>query len=165
MDLKSFREDFPDIYAGLAAMVKAETESRIGPIERTMLEGKREAFDKALDSAVPGWRTMGQDPQWAVWLGGQHYGKTRLQFLQEASANFDAEAVINLIRDFRLSQGSLARPPANPRHSQEGAVTRSFIKAFYDNLSRGKYRGREKEKEAIQARIDRAIAAGKVLNG
>jgi hypothetical protein len=172
MDLKAFREDFPDIYEGVAALVntatssiKAETEGRVGYLEKTVLEAKREAFIKALSDAVPGWQNMSHDPNWSVWLAERHYGKTKLQLLQEASASFDAQAAINLIVDYRQpDRGASPRTPSSPRQAEEG-VKRSFIKEFYQAVTRGRYRGREKEKEAIQARIDRAIAAGKVLNG
>jgi len=44
------------------------------------------------------------------------------------------------------------------------AVPRSFIQKFAQDVATGKYRGREKEVEAIQAKIDAAVSAGKILN-
>jgi hypothetical protein len=98
-----------------------------------------------------------------VWLNGQHYGKTRLQLLQEASATLEAEPVINLIKDFRASQGAPSKTPSRP-HGQVEPITRNFIKQFYQEKIRGKYKGREELAKQIQAKIDAAVASGKVLN-
>jgi len=122
-----------------------------------------EAFIETLNRKVTGWSSMDQDPAWTAWLAGQHFGKTKLQLLREAYATFDAEAVINLVQDFRASAEIPPMTPARPR--QEEGVRRSFIKDFYQAIIRGRYRGREKEQETIQGRIDQAISTGKVLNG
>jgi hypothetical protein len=43
------------------------------------------------------------------------------------------------------------------------AVSRSEINQFYSEKARGKYRGREKEADAIEAKIHAAMAAGMVV--
>lgn len=126
-----------------------------------------DTFLQTLNVRIPGWSSMMDgDPAWAAWLGGQHFGKTKLQLLREAFATFDVETIVNLIKDFQASQGAPLRTPASPRPAEEG-VTRSYIKQFYSDVIRGRYRrpGGEQERASIQARIDRAIATGRVLNG
>ncbi|MCX5914220.1 MAG: hypothetical protein NTV04_20090 [Deltaproteobacteria bacterium] len=46
-------------------------------------------------------------------------------------------------------------------------ITRNFIRQFYQDFIRGRFKrpGGEQERAAIQSRIDRAIAAGKIANG
>jgi len=43
-------------------------------------------------------------------------------------------------------------------------ITRSSIRQFVNDISRGKYREKESEMNAIQAKINRALIAGKILN-
>ncbi len=165
MDPKTFQENFPDIFEGVLKIVTEATETRVAPIERSLREGKREVFVKTLNDACPGWESMGQDSNWAAWLSQKHRysNKTRLDLLKEANAAFDADAVANLIRDYRASTGVSPMTSTRPQRVEEG-VTRSFIRQFYADVARGRYRrpGGEEERKSIQARIDQAIAAGTV---
>ena len=41
-------------------------------------------------------------------------------------------------------------------------ITQAQIKAFYDDVARGLYRGRQQEAQQIEAKINAAIAEGRV---
>ena len=134
--------------------------------EKIFTDPVTERFLDTLALKIPGWASLGQDPAWSAWLSQKHRysSKSRLEVLKEAYAALDAEAIVNLVKDFRLSQGLPPSTPVGSRQVAEG-VTRSFIRQFSQDVIRGRYRGREKERMVIQAKIDNAIAAGKVLNG
>jgi hypothetical protein len=57
---------------------------------------------------------------------------------------------------------SAAFPAANNQGPEP--VTRSFIMQFALDISRGKYKDREEEIRKIQAKIDAAVSAGKILD-
>ena len=67
------------------------------------------------------------------------------------------------IKDFQ-NKTTLPDGPAQVPGASLEAVPRSFIRKFSQDVATGKYRGREKEVEAIQAKIDAAVSAGKILN-
>lgn len=56
-------------------------------------------------------------------------------------------------------------PPPNPTPTNNETITSSFIAKFYNDAAQGKYRGRDKEYAAIEAKIDKAINSGRVVQG
>ncbi|MGD0624262.1 MAG: hypothetical protein ABSB32_06025 [Thermodesulfobacteriota bacterium] len=49
--------------------------------------------------------------------------------------------------------------------SQVEPIRASFIKQFYQDKIRGKYKGREDEAKKIEAKINSAVASGRVTAG
>jgi hypothetical protein len=138
---------------------------------------------------------MGQDPNWSMWLGqkDRYSPKKRLDLLKEANQSLDAEAVTNLLDDFKADMARAGNPPASvplisvtptppavpfvtPPSGPGSApanlnapggpepVARSFIQQFYQDKIRGRYKGQDAEVAKIQAKIDAAISSGRVLN-
>jgi hypothetical protein len=65
--------------------------------------------------------------------------------------------------EFQNNFPNAVRP--SPAANQEPEpITRSFIRQFATDITRGKYRDREAEMNAIQAKINRALIAGKILD-
>jgi hypothetical protein len=173
--IKRFREDYPDIVEPMATiidqvagLITRGTEERISSIENAAMGPRREAFIHALTQAHPDWQTIGQsDPNWSVWLSRpDRYGRKAIDTLKEAQARLDAQVVINLLTDFKMEMGQYPYAGGTPPGASQGNVgtlTRSYIKQFYHDKARGKYRGREKEADAIEAKIHAAMAAGMVV--
>ncbi len=42
-------------------------------------------------------------------------------------------------------------------------ISKAYIDKFYDDLARGRYRGRHSEARAIEAEIDKAVMEGRVV--
>ncbi len=59
-----------------------------------------------------------------------------------------------------MEQKNLNQPAQEP-------VTRTFIKKFYEDVTRNRFKrpGGEEEKRRIQARINGAIQSGRVVDG
>lgn len=66
----------------------------------------------------------------------------------------------NFKEDFPAQQET--RPAAPGPQVAAEVVSRDFISQFYQDKVCGVYQGREKEAQAIEAKINRAVAAGRV---
>jgi hypothetical protein len=172
--IKNFRENFPDVFEPVAKIIDdvagrivRGAEDRISAVENAAMEPKREAFFRVLSQAHPDWEAVCKnDPNWSVWLSRpDRYGRKAIDTLKDAQARLDAQVVVNLLTDFKREMGQSSfgssTPPA-PNPGSTGAVTRGFIRQFYADRAKGRYRGKEKEAEAIEARINAAIQAGQV---
>jgi hypothetical protein len=170
--------------------ITKKSDEKIASIEKTNADTKQEVFSKAIANAHPDWQIVCQgDPRWAIWLNKTDpYGLSKLMALRSASAKFDPQVVINLLSDFKKEMAVASAQPVipaqDPRLSQvapgsgpQGSgtvigagdkgpepVARSFIQKFAQDVTTGKYRGKEAEMNAIQAKIDAAVSAGKILN-
>jgi hypothetical protein len=60
---------------------------------------------------------------------------------------------------------SAGSPPPNPNPQQNETITSAFIAKFYNDAAMGKYRGKDAEFAALEARIDKAIKTGRVVRG
>jgi hypothetical protein len=166
-----------------------KSDEKIASIEKINSNTKQETFSRTIADMHPDWETICQgDPRWPVWLSKTDtYGLSKLMALRTASAKFDHQVVINLLSDFKkemaVPPAQVLTPAQNPNAqyvapgsgpSGPGAtinlgagpesVARSFIQKFSQDVVTGKYRGKEAEQKVIQAKIDAAISAGKILN-
>ena len=200
-EFKGFKENFPDIADMVVKMmdtaatkINQDTAQRFAALEGNSVQDRQTKFTAALNAKHPGCQTMGQDPNWAMWLAqkDRYSPRKRLDLLKEANQAMDAEAVINLLDDFKADMIKAGNPPAsvpvtpassippaapfvtppsgpgsapaNLNAQGPEAVTRSFINQFYQEKTRGRYKGREEEVAKIEAKINAAVAAGRVLN-
>lgn len=198
---KPFRENFPDVFDMVLQVVDVagtklhqETAQKLTALESNSAQDRQVKFAAALNTKHPGWQTMGQDPNWAMWLSqkDRYSPRKRLDLLKEANQSLDYETVINLLDDFKADMAKAGNssalspstpvtpappavpfvtppsgpgsPPANLNPQGPETVTRSFINQFYQDKVRGKYKGREKEADAIEAKINAATQAGRILN-
>lgn len=137
-------------------------------------------FDK-LDNKVPGWDVINKDPQFIAWLGEKerYSRKTRLELLRESVAEQDLNTTVTFFADWKertakpaeqkpSAKDKFAAPPkpggtATPAGStKEAPISRDFIKSFYADQAKGKYRNRDAEAAKIEAQINAAVAAGNV---
>jgi len=185
-----FIEPMGAILNEFGGRVLKQSEERIAAIEKSSTETKQSAFVRALNEAHPDWQTVCQtDPNWPMWLNKtDRYGRKPLDVLKDAQAKLNPEVVVNLLTDFKREiPGNPPAPPAPstpappdpakfvtpPSGPSQGApvvtpqgqvepVSRSYINQFYQDKAKGRYRGKEKEAESIEAKINAALAAGKV---
>jgi hypothetical protein len=175
--LELMRKDVSVTAADLDKRLKALEGQVTGVSQKTEMT-LEQAFYGALDQAVPDWRQINADDRWLAWLGevDEVYGAPRQVALDTAHQRMDAKRVIAIFNQFRASQP--AKPTLNAQQTPSSSgqptptpqgepvrrmVSQRLIKQFYDDLAKGKYRGRDAEAERLQTEIDRAVAEGRVV--
>lgn len=160
-------------------MVKAEIEQ----MKREM-QAQREAraaadeqrFLNSMDEMLPDWRDQNVDKDFLAWLSeaDSTYGFQRQEMLSRAVAARDAASAVSIFKLYRDSKNSptsspLARQiaPAHNRNTpvptaepQKKIYTQWDVKAFYEDLRRGRISGEEAER--MEKELDRAVAEGRV---
>jgi hypothetical protein len=178
------------LFGGVANKVDAELlklASRIIEVEKR-LEGTaqsvaltaEEKFFDAVAKQVPEWEEINQDPLFVEWLAeiDPIYGQPRQAALNHARQSLDAQRVVNVFKAF----AGPAKPPVPntpnpvdkqvapksggssnaPKASNVQVVSQKSITDFYNDVARGRYRGRESDQAATEAAINTAIAEGRV---
>lgn len=175
--IDTVRTDVADYAGRIDARVKTLEERVLGVSQKTEMT-LEQTFYAALDDQVPDWRRINSDEAWLAWLAEEDeiYGATRQQALDAAHQRFDARRVISIFKKFGAEHAA-RRPTLDNQRTPSGAssaptphvepakkvVSSKLIKQFYDDLARGRYRGREAEAERLQSEIDRAVAEGRVV--
>lgn len=174
--LELMRKDVSTVAANLDQRLKAIEGQVTGVSQKTEMT-LEQAFYGALDHSVPDWRQINADDRWLAWLGeiDEVYGAPRQVALDTAHQRMDAKRVIAIFNQFKATQptkptltaqqtpNSSGQPTPTPQNEPvKRMVSQRLIKQFYDDLARGKYRGREAEAERLQKDIDIAVAEGRV---
>ena len=171
-----------------AATVNAQVQS----VQEFQAETRSQHYWDVVNKELPDWQVTRDDPDFAVWLNevDPYTGVSRAALTQDAIQKMDAHRVVNIYKGFRSSKGNITQPntssstitttPVNPAAAlvappsgsrgapastpvnNEPIITSAYIKQFYNDAAKGKYRDRDKEFNSIEARISRAVAEGKV---
>lgn len=173
--IKTLRENFPEVYDGVIGAMDSIVSSNMKMVDervRAVERSQQNEFQENLTRQAPDWESTFAHPSWPTWLAQKdRYNMPRVEALRAAKERFDVSAVANLVSDFKRELGlpSAPRPsPGSPSSSNPAAddfIPASYVKTFYEDVARGRYKFREKEVEAIRARIDRAAQAGKIVEG
>ncbi len=161
--LKEFRERFPDVAGPIGKMFDEFGSQILGRADERVAEVQK----KILTEKVPGLSECEVDDSWPAFLDQpDRYGVLRRQAFKQAMSSMNVGALQNIVNDFRAFKGLPAsrEHAAGPGAPDVQPVTRSFIMSFARNVVGGKYRGKEAEMNAIQAKIDAATAAGRIID-
>ena len=164
-----------------------DLESKVGGATRVAAQTAEQTFLATVGKLVPDWEVINTDQRFLDWLDEPDpiYGKRRQEALNEAQQTFDAHRAANVFRAWKQLQAPVApvAPPVSQRPSLEAQVapraaatvqpvpavepskqviTQMQIQRFYDDVTKGRYRGREQEAAAFEAQIHTAIAEGRV---
>lgn len=137
------------------------------------------AFYALLDDNIPNWRSINVDPAFLKWLTAP-YGTTKFtrhQVLRSAAESFDAVTALEMFRAYLKESGrapstshedEVVLPPAggtDPIQPGDGPepISAVEIDAFYADVRRGRYRGKEEERVRMEQRINDAVRAGRVV--
>lgn len=147
--------------------------------EQNATTAKKDAYDTFLsriERAVPNWRDINFDPNFVKWCKETDVdGLPRNTHFARAESLGNAALIIRYMQDYEKSKtvhkdklADKVTPVGNGGGSQTGAleskkISRAFIDKFYDDLSRGKYKGRYSEAQAIEAQIDKATMQGLIV--
>lgn len=133
-------------------------------------------FISRIAQAVPNWEAINYDPEFEKFMSEADFdGTLRKVYFHEAEAQGNAALVIRYMREFEATGKKPSKlaskiTPVGDQASTTVAttkkpevITKAYINKFYEDLSKGKYRGRTKEADAIEARIEKAVMGGHVV--
>ena len=161
-------------------------DARVGALEGavTGVSKRTEAtletqFYAALTSMVPDWKELNASEPWLAWLSqvDEVYGVPRQAALDQAHQRGDVERVAAVFKMFKAQQparpsaalASQVSPDAGGGASAPQApqarplMAQKAVQTFYNDVARGRYRGREAEAERIEAEINQAAAEGRIV--
>lgn len=158
----------------------------------TQTEGEWQArLTSTLDAQVEGWRKQNDDPDFLVWLGqtDAYTGKQRQQLLDEAFEGLNTDAIVAIFKGYKQENAGLTppseetpapQPPVSketlvapgaagsgsdraPEGSEKHTWTQAQIQAFYNDVTAGRYKGREADKLATEQDIVAAGREGRII--
>ena len=148
-----------------------------GTTETVAMTAEQAFFDR-LTKLVPNWEEINVNQAFLAWLAEVDpvYGQPRQAALDVAQQSLNSERAANVFKAFMATQPQA--PKTNPVDKQvspkaaasaaptatdnKPIITQAQIKAFYDDVARGLYRGRQQEMQQVEAKINAAIAEGRV---
>lgn len=148
-----------------------------GTTETVAMTAEQAFFDR-LTKLVPNWEEINVNQAFLAWLAEVDpvYGQPRQAALDVAQQSLNSDRAANVFKAFKatLPQAPKSNPvdkQVSPKAAASAAptgtetkpvITQAQIKAFYDDVAKGLYRGRPQEVQQIEAKINAAIAEGRV---
>lgn len=167
-------------------------EGRVGNTAATTAANARSAMNTALDEKLPMWRQVNVAPEFHSWLAlpDTFSGAIRHSLLKTAYEQNDTPRVLAFFNGFLANEAALDPASAEPEPTvpetgkipletfaapgraktaaapgapvEKPTFTRAQVAQFFANSSAGRYRGREAEKERIDAQIVEAGREGRI---
>ena len=192
--LREFKNEYPDVFGGVAEMMKAAKQGTPKNAETPPPAAAAQAKNAPAPANAPwtpamyqqltdkcaNWKQINTHPEFLGWLADndRYARKTRRALLSEAFAGHDIDTVANIMQDwerfFLVKQDHEpddVAPPAGgggvgPSGGGGGApqtrMTQADINKFYTDVALNKYKGRDDERKAMEAKIDAAVAGRNV---
>jgi hypothetical protein len=159
-----------------------ETDTKINNLEDTTIKTAYGTFKKILSDKVPNWAVMNEDPGFLKWLEvvEPYSGMRKADLITIAHDNLDADRVATFFNDYLKSIGQTPTPPAPPADpakfvsppkpssaepqptNDKDFITTAEITQFYNDVALGRYKGRDEERKNNEAKINNALATGKI---
>jgi hypothetical protein len=187
---KKAKEELLPIVKGYEAKI-AELEERLKNVGGYVQQDARARMEGMLDERVPTWRDINFDPNFISWLKlpDPYSGVIRHEMLKAAYERNDTPRVVAFFNGFLAEEAATdpareetgrTEAPAKPsleRFAAPGRAktaaasgapaekpifTRAQIAKFYAESAAGKYRGKEAEKDRIEAQIFEAEREGRI---
>lgn len=163
-----------DVLARITAL-----ENALKSTQQNVTMTAEEMFFDRLAKAVPDWQTINANESFLNWLAeiDPVYGQPRQAALNYAQQSLDASRAVAVFNAWKATQQPAAkaapsvdqqispRPAASapaPATENKPVISQKQITAFYDDVARGKYRGREQEAAKIEQTINLALVEGRV---
>jgi len=171
-----------EIKAHIESLVQKSTEIR----EEQDPVGPADDFWPLVDQYCPGSREINRrsDPKWIEFLDqyNTQTGILNRELAETAMQYNDPAALADLFFDFKRKNGDIGgdstkqnnRPAPRPESGNQQSMSvnqapnvpekfsQAQVKAFYNDLARGRFRGREAEAKAIEERIMVAAETGRI---
>ena len=187
---KKAKEELLPIVKGYEAKI-AELEERLKNVGGYVQQDARSRMENVLDDRVPNWRDINFDQNFISWLKlpDPYSGVIRHEMLKAAYERNDTPRVVAFFNGFlaeeaatdpareetgrtqapaKKSLSEFAAPGRAKTAAASGApaekpvFTRAQIAKFYAESAAGKFRGKEAEKDRIEAQIFDAERAGRI---
>lgn len=156
----------------------AELEAKLSGVTKKTEQSLEASFYTVLNDQVPDWQQINVSERWLRWLDTVDpvYGAARQVALDAAHERLDAKRVVAIFKQFlsetksagpslesqvQPAPGGAAAAPSAP--AQKPMLSSKFITTFFNDVAKGKYRGREQEAARLEAEIDLAAAEGRIV--
>ena len=164
--------------------------SNMGQVQSTVAQTARQRMISALTEQVPTWRDINVSDDFMIWLGeyDAYAGAKRHDLLLKAFEDNDETRTIAFFKGYQNEHAAVTseqQPQARPAkvdletlvspgkaseaksvRAQDGLAGKQWseheINLFYQKVTAGKYRGKEKEKARIEADIIKAAKEGRI---
>lgn len=157
-------------------------EDRYKATTETVHKTAKDLFLDRLTARIPDLEAINTSPAFLEWLAELDpvSGYVRQDILDHAAGSLDLERVVGIFTAFKKTQAPAPAPATTsakqqlerqvaPRTSAPATVPdtpriydQSEVVAFYDDLRRGNYRGREALAKQIEAELNKALEEGRV---
>lgn len=173
-------------------VTKAATSNKIANLEKDLLSireankvaAKNRADQQATDAysifkeqllrIVPEFDDLNKDPGFLKYLGEDDLdGTSRFNKVQQAERRGDAASVGRFAIDYLANKGgdtlaTLVTPKANGAapptpNATNDTMTQAEVNAIYDKHNRGGFKGKEKEFQELERKIDTYYSEGKIM--
>jgi len=167
----------------LETQAAAVTEQVTTVADAQIDEAKTKYFGK-LTELVPDWLALNGDAQFLAWCGADNplTGQPNQALLDDAFNKLDVSRTAALFNQYKADKGIVAAPATDPAKAElesqiapssahttapstppaEKIWTVAEVSKFYDDITKGVYRGKEREVAEIEAAIDQATAEGRL---
>lgn len=160
----------------------------IDSVKKTVGKSREDRFVTELTTQVPNWRDVFNDPRFSEYLDNvdDFSGKQLRDLAQEANDALDANRLARFYKAFLNSVGETNTTETKKKDKREALLSpetstktetgeepkekadlikASEIERFYRDVQKGAFTYRQKEREAIEARINNAIARNWITEG
>ena len=173
-----------DSIAGVLDAKLKSVDERLSGTAQVVAKSAEEVFFERLTAAVPDWEALNSDNEFLLWLTEVDpvYGMPRQNALDAAHHELNATRTANVFLAFKAGKTPVAAPaPAPtaasklekqvspntasvsaPAPAQKPKWSQAQIVAFYDDVAKGRFRGREAEAAQIEVSLNQALAEGRV---
>jgi hypothetical protein len=172
--IKILQEDYPDIYEGASSLMKQLITEAKGDFSKDISEIKKDVkevrgetgrtqkqlFLDALDGdpeVGKEWRSINQDDGFISWLQNKapYGGKKMHDLLMDDWNGMDVEATLEFFKDYK----KIKKVTAVKDESE--IITPDKLMKFADEVARGLWKGRDKEREAEEKRLTEGVVRWK----
>lgn len=159
----------------------SQVESTLGALREQVGMSSDQVFWSTFKQLVPDWEQVNASEQFLGWLAETDpvYGQPRQAALDSAQQALDAPRAAAVFNAWKALQKPAPTPSPRPSLNSQVApnasasapvpapdhrpiVTSKQIEAFYNDVARGRYKGREAEAAAIEAAINKALVEHRV---
>lgn len=189
---RAAREEYAPYMQRLAQLenmlnnVQQNVMPRLDQVQQHQAMSAEQQFWSGLQQAIPNWKEINSNQNFHAWLleVDPLFDMKRQDVLQQAQQNLDLNRVITFFRTWmnqagysdndrgsKNTQGSQLEKQIAPGRSRSGPAptasnkrtyTRTDIQSFFDDVRKGKYKGREKERDRIERDIFAAQSDGRI---
>lgn len=159
-------------------------ESRLTGTTQAVAQTAESVFLANLKERVPDYEAINTDQDFLLWLGEEDpvYGVPRQRALTSAAEALDANRVAKIFLAYKALTAQAAPKTAptsqlerqtSPSPSgtappqlrtQLNYITTADVNAFYEDVRKGKYRGRESERQQLEQTINNALAQNRIVD-